>query len=132
MLQRTVKRLAGGSIHDLYPHGIPKRTFPLREHNKQISFAPQAGGFYVTKYAVGWPFQLPLEFLWYRSALSITIGMILYDLIFGLPLPMMKEAPPGAAHHHFFNNTGGTPHHFWQYQDGWTVPNQSGARRWFD
>jgi hypothetical protein len=97
---------------------------------KHINFAPTAGGFYVTKYALGWPYQLPLEWIWYRSGITITVSMIMYDLVFGLPLPLMKETPPGVPHHHFFNNAGGTPHHFWQFQDGWIVPNQSGAKRW--
>lgn len=130
MLRRTIRALGGFDKTEVYPRGVPKRTFPYREHMKHINFAPTAGGFYVTKYALGWPYQLPLEWIWYRSGITITVGMIMYDLAFGLPLPLMKETPPGVPHHHFFNNAGGTPHHFWQFQDGWVVPNQSGAKRW--
>ena len=132
MLRRTIARFHGFDKNELYPHGIPKRTFPLREHAKQLNNAPTAGGFYVTKYALGWPFQLPLEWLWYRSAIMIFCSMVFVDLTLGLPLPFMKETPPGVAHHHFFNNSGGTPHHLWQFQEGWIVPNQSGAKRWVE
>lgn len=132
MLRRTLLAKGGFDLHATYPRGVPKRTFPYREHNKQIAMAPPAGGFYVTKYALGWPYQLPLEWLWYRSSLVIFLTCVFWDLMWGIPIPSMKETPPGVAHHCFFDNAGGTPHHFWQFQDGWVVPNMSGAKRWVD
>ncbi|EPY37192.1 hypothetical protein STCU_00105 [Strigomonas culicis] len=132
MLRHTLKRLSGFDVKELYPHGVPKRTFPYREHQKQISTAPTAGGFYMTKYALGWPFQIPFEWLFWRSSVVGFVVCVVYDLLFGIPTPFMKEIPPGTPAHFFFGNSGGSPHHLWQYQDGWNVPNMSGARRWVD
>ncbi|GET86661.1 hypothetical protein, conserved [Leishmania tarentolae] len=132
MLRSTLTRRSGFSVKELYPYGVPRRTFPYREHQKQISLAPTAGGFYVTKHALGWPFQIPFEWLFYRSSVTFFVFCVAYDMLFGLPHPFMKEVPPGTPHHFFFGNAGGTPHHLWQYQDGWTVPNMSGGRRWCD
>lgn len=130
MFRGSRVRLSGFDVKSLYPYGVPKRTFPYREHRKQIGLAPTAGGFYLTKYALGWPFQIPFEWLFYRSIVVAFVGCVAYDMLFGLPLPHLKEAPRGVPKHFFFGNTGGTPHHLWEYQDGWKVPNMSGARRW--
>ncbi|ESL09965.1 hypothetical protein TRSC58_02308 [Trypanosoma rangeli SC58] len=132
MLCRSKARHSGFDVKSLYPYGVPKRTFPYREHPKQISTAPTAGGFYMTKHALGWPFQIPFEWLFYRTSIFAFIACVVYDLFFGIPLPLMKEIPPGRPKHFLFNNGGGSPHHFWQYQEGWRVPNMSGARRWVD
>eukprot|EP00796_Vickermania_ingenoplastis_P000017 gene17-8_t len=113
------------------PTWSPETYFPYREHAKQIATAP-AGGFYLTKYALGWPFQIPFEWLFWRSAVSLFVGCVAFDLLFGLPLPLIKEGTPGKPKHFFFGNSAGVPHHFWQYQDGWTVPNMSGGHRWFN
>lgn len=130
MFRSSVKCLSGFDVKSLYPNGVPKRTFPYREHAKQICTAPTAGGFYATKHAFGWPFQLPFEWVFYRFPFIAFVMCVVYDLLFGLPLPLMKEIPPGAPKHFFYGNAGGVPHHFWEYQDGWTVPNMSGAKRW--
>ncbi|CCW63483.1 unnamed protein product [Phytomonas sp. EM1] len=132
MLRVTLNKFSGFDVKALYPNGVPKRTFPYREHPKQISTAPTAGGFYLTKHALGWPFQLPFEWLFYRSPIIFFVGCVIYDLLFGFPLPFMKEIPPGAPKHFFFGNAGGSPHHLWEFQDGWHVQNMSGGRRWCD
>lgn len=135
MLRKSVRRLgaAGLDVEGLYPHGVPRRTFPYREHPKQIHLAPAAGGFYMTKHAVGWPFNAPFEFLFYRVPALCFIAAVMYDLfIGGFPLPAEKENIPGQPTHYWFNNNGGKPHHFWQFQEGWYYPNESGAKRWFE
>lgn len=91
----------GMDVKALYPYGVPKRTFPYREHAKQISMAPMAGGFYLTKYALGLPLQIPFEWLFYRSAIVAFAGCVLWDLLFGFPLPFMKETKPGSSKHFF-------------------------------
>lgn len=130
MLRRSIQLLSGFHVKELYPHGVPRRTFPYREHQKQIATAPTAGGFYLTKYALGWPFQIPFEWLFWKSAVWLFLGCVAVDLLFGMPLPLIKERESGKSNHYFFGNSGGVPHHFWQYQDGWAVPNMSGGRRW--
>ena len=138
MMQRTIRRLAGYTGTDmkyLYPNGVPKRQFPFREMAKHVGMAPSAGGFYFTQHAVGMPFIPPFQFLFPRAFITVFFATILSDMYFGFsPIiqPFLKEAIPGRPSHFFFNNNGGMPHHFWQFQDGWTIRNESGARRWME
>lgn len=85
--------------------------------------------FYLTKYALCWPFQIPFEWFFYRSALVLLVGCVALDLASGSP---HERCAPGIPKHFFYGNAGDAPHHLWQYQDGWTVPNMSGARHWCD
>lgn len=129
MLRRSAARLGGMDISELYPHGVPRRTFPYREHKKHVGAAPSPGGFYITKHSMGWPFNAPFDVFFYRSPIIAILCTIAYDIVFGIPQIFDKEAIPGQSSHYWFNNNGGKPHHFWQFQDGFYVPNESGARR---
>ena len=141
MLSRTVRRLGGGHghghglpIHDFYPKGVPKRTWPLRDHpnsGKHPAFAPGPGGYWIGKHMMGWPFHAPFELWFYRAPCILAAALIFYDLTIGLPawLFLNKEKMPGTSSHYFFGNNGGVPHHFWQYQDGFYLPNHSGVPR---
>jgi hypothetical protein len=134
MLRRTLRRLGGGGHHsiedEMYPHGKPKRTFPFYTPPKHIGTAPQPGGFYLTKYAWGQPLQYPFEITWYRLSFGLGLFFITLDILGFNSAPAYTNAEPGKPHHFFFGNNGGQPHHFWIYQDGFYLPNESGAFRW--
>jgi hypothetical protein len=133
MLSRSVARLGGRGlpVHEWYVKGVPKRTWPMRDGPKHPAFAPGPGGWWVGKHWMGWPLHAPFELYFYRVPFSLTALLIVYDLAFGLPawVFLNKEKMPGTSSHFFFGNNGGIPHHFWQYQDGFYVPNHSGVPR---
>lgn len=137
MLRRTSLALSGGVHHNshglpllqIYPKGEPKRTSPMRVPPKHPGLARTPGGFYMTRYVLGWPLHPPFEYHFYRTPCLLFVVAVLYDLIYGMPVLFHKEKVPGAPSHFWFNNNGGIPHHFWCYQDGWYIPNPSGVQR---
>ena len=141
-MKKTIISFAAGGKHYsgldmkyLHPRGVPKRTFPWREPTKHISQAPTPGGTYITRKALGIPCMPPFQYIYPRTFITMFFAAFFYDSFFGfspLLMPFHKEGIPGRPSHFFFNNNGGIPHHFWQYQDGWSMPNESGAKRWFD
>jgi hypothetical protein len=138
MLTRTLRRLGGHGhgpkglpVHDFYPHGVPKRTWPMRDHPKHPAFSPAPGGFWVSKYGLGWPFHSPMELWFWRAPFAFLAFAIFFDITVGIPAEMFlnKEKMPRTSSHYFWGNNGGMPHHFWQYQDGFYIPNHSGVKR---
>mgnify|MGYP001565248137 FL=1 len=140
MLRRTVSRLGGHGhghghgvpVEEMYPHGVPKRTFPLRDHPKHPALAPSPGGWFLGKHTLGIPIHIPYEANFWRLPFLFTCLCIMYDNAFGCPIVFDNEKMPGRASHFFFNNNGGKPHHFWQFQDGWYIPNHSGVKRLYE
>jgi hypothetical protein len=136
MLRRTTlaqgghggKRYTGVPLEWVHPKGVLKRTFPMREARKHPAFAPNPGGLFATKYVVNMPL-VPFEMNFYRIPIFTAFSWIILDLLFGLPIPFMREQVPGTSKHFWGGNNQGLPHHFWCYQDGWYVPNESGAKR---
>ncbi len=118
----------GTPVDWIYPHGVPKRTYPFREGKKHPAFAPNPGGVWASKYQASYPF-IHFELNFYRVPIMIGFGMILLDLCVGLPVPFAREQVPNKPRHYFGGNNMGNPHHYWCYQDGWFMPNESGSKR---
>jgi hypothetical protein len=142
MLRRCVARLGGGHGHEehrglhldeMYVNGVPRRTFPYFEHPITPLLMPPATGFYVTRKQLAIPMLAGIvpSYSW-RQYMTLVLLAIFIDMTVGTPNPFIKDKVPGRPVHNFFNNNGGQPHHWWQYQDGWSLPNQSGVRRWMD
>jgi hypothetical protein len=148
MLRVSFRRLGGGGGHGhkhyhgvpldwIYPHGVKPRTFPMRDGPKHPAFAPNPGGILITKTTMNLP-ATPFEFNFYRIPIFIALCWIFLDMTIGLPVPAMREDPnhclawtdPNRVSHHFWAGNGaGLPHHFWCYQPGFYMPNESGAHR---
>lgn len=122
----------GMPVEMMYPHGVPKRTWPLRDHPKHAALSPSPGGWFVTKHSLGVPWHIPYEANFWRVPWAFTLGCFIYDNIFGIPIFGDMEKIPSRPSHYWFGNNGGKPHHFWQFQDGWNLPNQSGVKRLYE
>jgi hypothetical protein len=134
MLARSSAKLGprGLPLKEMYPNGVPTRTFPYRDHPKHPALAPSPGGWWIGKRAVGIPLSIPYVWDFYKSPIAITVILMAWDIIFGLPAALSffnRDHVPGQSHHYWGNNGGGIPHHLWCYQDGWYMPNHSGVKR---
>ena len=136
MLRRCATRLSGDHGHGLpleqaYVYGVPKRTFPYYEHPISSFTMPVPMGLYVTKNFINVPLVTGLtpNYGW-QYYTCFVLSLIAIDLLVGMPQPFLKDRVPGRPLHNFFNNNNGSPHHWWQYQDGWSMPNPSGVFRW--
>eukprot|EP00760_Papus_ankaliazontas_P002489 PhM_4_TR11038/c0_g1_i1/m.31452 len=139
MLRRSLARFgghghghgppAGLNIKERFPHGAPKGK-PFQEGLKHPALAPHPGGVWISKVAIGIP-MAPFTLYFWRSGVVMMVTLIAIDNTVGIPgwMFMQKEKAPGKPSHYFFGNNGGIPHHFWCYQDGWSIPNESGVRR---
>ena len=131
MLRRTVsRRIIPDSVETQFPHGVRRGPGPMFVYPKHPNEAPTAGGNWVGRHGFGVKWHLPYEFPFYRTVFSAAAAFIIYDNIYGLPVPFMRDNIPGSPSHSFRGNNWGVPHHFWCYQDGWTMPNTSGVKRW--
>ena len=139
MMRRSVAKLGGGHhshglpLDEMYLHGIPKRTFPYYEFPISPALTWGAPGAFVTKSNLSIPLYTG-RLHWYnwQPLTAMLLVVMCIDMAVGIPHPWLKDRVPGRAMHNFFNNNNGTPHHWWQYQDGWTLPNPSGVKRWMD
>lgn len=81
MLRRTVFCRSEAVKNFIFPHGLPKRTFPFREDLLHPQTAPYVSGYFLTKYAIGTPFQFPFIMLFYRSSIVWFVLFVAYDLL---------------------------------------------------